>query len=155
MISAMFSLINIKVMKKINFLGLVFLASLLLVFSCNKEESVPGNSLSTADKDKGMLTAVSWVMTSRIENGVSVFIPDCEKDDIYTFSKDGTFSHDIGSLTCGTETNSSGTWTLSPDLNFTFSGTPMGFVITSNKLVLSLYNGDIDIITQEMDFVAR
>jgi hypothetical protein len=82
---------------------------------------------------------------------VAVVIPVCKKDDIYTFSSDGTFSHNVGMLTCGTETNSSGTWSLSLDLFFTFNGAPMGMEITNNKLRLWQSNLDGD-ITTEMTF---
>ena len=96
-------------MKRINYLVLIVFGLTMSVSSCQKEESTSDKILSTSEEEKQMLTAQSWKLSSLIENRVEVVIPDCEKDDVYTFSENGTFSHDVGALICGGETNSSGT----------------------------------------------
>ena len=142
-------------MKRINYLLFLVFALTISFSSCKKDESTSGEILSDAEKEKQLLTAQSWKISSHIENMVAVDIPDCEKDDIYTFSVNGTFSHNVGALTCGAETNSSGTWSLSLDLFFTFNGAPMGMEITNSKLRLwqSDFDGDISVITTEMTFI--
>ena len=146
-------------MKKIKYVVLFVFALTMSVASCEKDESTSDKTLSTSEKEKQMLTEGSWTMTSNIENGVAVVIPDCEKDDVYTFSTNDTYSHNVGTVICSGETNSSGTWSLSLDLNFTFNGVPMGFNITNSRLALSQYNYNLDsevydIIT-EMIFIPR
>ena len=140
-------------MKKINYLNFVVFALTMSVSSCKKDESTSDLTLSTSEKDKQILTSQSWKISSKIENMVAIVIPDCEKDDVYTFSADGTFSHNVGALICGAETNSSGTWNLSLDLNFTFNGAPMALEITNSKLVLSEW--DLNDITDQMTFIPR
>ena len=139
-------------MKRINYLLLFLFALTMSVTSCKKDESTSGETISDAEKEIQKLTAKSWKISSHIENMVAVVIPDCEKDDIYAFSSDGTFSHNVGTLVCGAETNSSGTWSLSLDLFFTFNGVPMASEITNNKLRLWQSNLDGD-ITTEMTFI--
>jgi len=138
-------------MKRINHLVLFVFALTVSVSSCKKEESTSDIKLPTSKKEKDMLTSVSWTMTSHIENGVIVNNPDCEKDDIFIFLANGTYSHDIGAVICRDETNSSGTWSLSLDknYNFIFNGVPMWMEITKSKLVLfqSNSNWDYDVTT--------
>jgi Lipocalin-like domain len=140
-------------MNKVNYLLLLVFAVTLSISSCKKDESTPAKTLSTSEKEKLMLTAGSWKMTSYIEKEVAVVIPDCEKDDVYTFSPDGTYLHNVGTVICGGESNSSGTWGLTLDLMFTFDGAPMGIEITNSKLVLAkAFDIDGNTIT-EMTFV--
>ena len=85
-----------------------FLVSLLVFTSCKKDE--------TALSKKEMLTAKTWNLQSSKTNGVAVVSTDCEKDDILTFSTNGTYSIDPGVKKC-TEIDKieSGPWSLSAD----------------------------------------
>lgn len=141
-------------MKKINYVVLFVFALVISVSSCKKDESTSDKILSTSEQEKQMLTAHSWKLSSLIENRDTVVVPDCEKDDVYTFLADGTFSHEVGALICASETNSSGTWNLTLDLRFTFNGIPTGFVITDSKLVLET-KVDIDGTITAMTLVPR
>ena len=136
-------------MKKIYYLVLFSFALTLVISSCKKEESTPDGILTTAEFTKKMVTAVPWKLSSDIENYVAVAVPDCEKDDYYTFSTDGTYSHNVGTLTCNGETNSSGTWSLSEDVHYiVVDGVYMG-TVTTKKLVLSQLDTDQNIISQK------
>jgi hypothetical protein len=147
-------------MKKIYYLVYFVFALTMSVSSCKKDETTSGETLSTADQMKKMLTAQPWTMISKIENADTIAIIDCERDDVYTFSVNGTFSHQVGTLICNGETNSSGTWTLSLDAStFTLDYIPMEIKFTNSKLVISryTYNPDFDesIITDQMSFIPK
>jgi Lipocalin-like domain len=78
---------------------------------------------------------VTWVITSRVQNGSAPSLPECAKDDSLIFRKDGKFD----SLIAGTQCNPSevdvkdGTFALSADKNvITF--TVLGFSYTGKLL---------------------
>ena len=132
-------------MKRINYLLLVVFALTMSVTSCKKDESLSEERLSTSERKKVMLTAVSWVKSSYLESGVTAALPDCEKDDVYTFFTDGTVSYQVDELICGGETNGSGTWSLSRDGKaLTLDGIIFAMQITDSTLALSLYHLEDD-----------
>ena len=100
--------LNYSYMKSTKYLILFIFALALTASSCKKDEE-------TLSK-KEMLTAKSWNLQSSTTNGVAVVSTDCEKDDILTFSTNGTYSIDPGVKKC-TEIDKieSGPWSLSAD----------------------------------------
>jgi hypothetical protein len=147
-------------MKKINYLVFFVFVLTMSVSSCKKDETNSGETLSTSEQMKKLLTSKPWTMISKIENADTVAISDCEKDDVYTFSADGTYLHQVGTNICNGETDSSGTWTLSMDArDFTMDGNLVGIKITNNNLVLtwSTYNfqNDENIVNQQLAFIPK
>jgi hypothetical protein len=137
-----------EAMKKFNYVLFFGLALTMSVSSCKKDESTPDGILTTAEFTKKLVTAVPWQLISDIENYVAVAVPACEQDDYYTFSTDGTYSHNVGTQICHGETNSSGTWTLAPDVHNIFvDGKYMG-TVTTTKLVLSEFDNDENVISE-------
>lgn len=141
-------------MKKINYLVLFVFALMMSVSSCKKDESTPAKVLSTQERNKEMIIAVSWKISSHKEYGASV-LQNCEKDDIYTFNADGTFSHNVGSLICNGETNFSGSWIIYPDgtVSLTSGSTTLGMEVTSNQLVLSQYDPKYDELSYQLTLI--
>ena len=140
-------------MKTINFLILFVFALTMSVSSCKKDESISEERLSTSEKRKEMLTAESWVKLYYRESEDTIAVPDCEKDDIYTFLADGTVLYQVDVLICGGETNGSGTWSLSRDGKIlTLDGINMAIEITEGRLVLSQYHMEDD-SSSEIAFV--
>lgn len=76
--------------------GTVFCSTLL--FSCKKDDDDQDNLSSKAT----LLTAQSWVSADFLINDTSffAFIPDCEKDNRFTFSSTGNFTEDEGPTKC-------------------------------------------------------
>ncbi len=93
-------------MKKLNYLALFLLTSLIgiLVSSCSKEE-IQG------DLTKAAMMVKNWKMTSQ----APIDLLDCQKDDVWDFKADGTYTINVGSDICFAETNQSGEWQLSTD----------------------------------------
>jgi hypothetical protein len=141
-------------MKKIHYFIIFGLVLTLSVSSCKKDESTPDGILTTAEFTKKMLIAVPWKISSDFENEVEVVIPDCEKDDFITFLADGTYSHDVGTLICNGETNSSGTWSLAEDVHHIYVDGKYTGTVTTKKLVLGQWDIDGNIIS-ERTFVPR
>lgn len=82
-------------MKKILFVFLIGVSTLLTLDSCKKDDE----SKSKTD----LLTAGSWVQVGATEDGEDVWATDydaCEKDDITTFNADGTYKIDEGATKC-------------------------------------------------------
>jgi hypothetical protein len=146
-------------MKKIYYLIFCVFALSLFVSSCKKDET-SGETLSTAVQMKKLLTSGSWTMISKIENADTVAVPDCEKDDVYTFNADGSYTHQVGTLLCNGEADSTGTWNLSLDArDFTMNGNPVGLKVTNSQLVLTWstfdFRNDETIINEQLAFVPR
>lgn len=122
-------------MKSIKYLVLLVLALTLTVASCKKDEVVMTK--------KEMLTAKSWKLLSSKENGVTIEIEVCEKDDVLTFLTNGTYTFSPGANKCYTDdVIQTGTWSLSTDEKFlTIDGEGEGIMtiveLTKSKLVLS------------------
>jgi hypothetical protein len=91
-------------MKSLNYLVFIVFTLAIAVISCIKDDS-------TTSPESEMLTAKSWKLTSVKINGTES-LKDCNKDDITTYSADGTFLINVGSTTCNGESNQSGTWSL-------------------------------------------
>lgn len=144
-------------MKKINYLMLFVFALMMSVSSCKKDESTPDKILSTKERNKEMIIAVSWKLSSHIVYGASVAIQACEKDDIYTFNADGTSSHNVGSLICNGETNSAGSWIIYPDgtVLLTFGSATLGMEVTSSQMILSQYDPKYDEILDQLTLIPK
>jgi hypothetical protein len=140
-------------MKKNNYLMLFVLAVMISVLSCKKDESTSGTALTSQERNKEIIIASSWRISSQVKYDAAVTIQDCEKDDLYTFSADGTFTDNVGSLTCNGETNSSGTWIIYADGTglLTFSTGSMGIHIFKSQLVLT--DANLDGITNQLTLI--
>lgn len=134
-------------MKSIKYLVLLVLALTLTVTSCKKDKV-------TLTK-KEMLTAKSWKLLSSKENGVSIVLEDCEKDDVLTLASDGTYTYNPGANKCYTDdTIQTGSWSLSSDekyLTIDMDGIMTIVELTESKLVLSI---TYETFSSEMTFVA-
>jgi hypothetical protein len=126
-------------MKKINFLLLFVFSLTISILSCKKDESTPAKGLTTQERNIEMITGANWKISSQIKYDAEVVLQDCEKDDIFSFSADGTFTENVGSLICNGETNSSGTWIINIDgTGLLTTGTiTMGMNIYKSQLVLT------------------
>ena len=104
------------------------------VSSCKKDE--------TNKSAKEILMSKSWKMSSSKLNGVET-IEDCVKDDFLTFAANGTYTYNVGAITCSEyDTSYSGTWTLSADgKTITVDGEPGTVVITENQIVATTMFG--------------
>jgi hypothetical protein len=131
-------------MKSLNYLLLFVIALALTVPSCKKDTK----------SGKEILTSVSWKETSVKINGAVQTIADCAKDDYLTFITDGTYTYNVGALTCyDGDVSYSGTWTLSADeKTLTVDGDPASVVITESKIVVTVIDGSDTI---EMVFVPK
>lgn len=113
------------------------IAATLTFTSCKKDEE-----LSKTE----MLTTGSWIQVGATEDGQDVWdadYEDCEKDDITTFSSDGTFTIDEGATKCNPsdpQISDSGTWELSSDeKTITIKGFPAEIItLTSADLVVKI-----------------
>jgi hypothetical protein len=128
-------------MKSLNYLVFIVFSVAIIFISCKKDDS------DTLTPEK-MLTSKSWKLTS-VKMGGTDFLQDCNKDDITTFSIDGTILVTAGSVTCSGETNQSGTWRLEDDgktivISINYSFASYNIEITENKLTLE-YNDFISI----------
>jgi hypothetical protein len=141
---------NQETMKKINYLLLFVFTLTMSISSCKKDESTSAKVLTTQERNKEIIIASSWKISSQVKYDASVAIQDCEKDDLYTFFADGTFTGNVGSLICNGETNSSGTWIIYADGTglLTFSTTTMGINIFNSQLVLT--DANLDGITNQL-----
>ena len=122
-------------MKSINYLVLFVFALVVTCYACKKDTSSPLTP-------KEMVTAHSWKLSSlKINNVESVM--DCDKDDILTFSANGTYLMNVGSITCyANDSNSSGTWSVTGDGKTMMIDTESAAsVITASKIVLTIING--------------
>ena len=141
-------------MKKI-YLALFVFVLMMSVSSCKKDESTTANVLSTQEKNREMIIGVSWKISSHKAYGASV-MQDCEKDDIYTFNDDGSFSLNVGSLICNGETNASGSWIIYPDgtVTLSYGSTTVGMVVAnSQELVLSQYDVKYDEMSYQLTLI--
>jgi hypothetical protein len=140
-------------MKKNNYLLLFVFALVMAVLSCKKDESTPPKVLTTQEIKKEMIVAASWKISSQVKYDASVPVQNCEKDDVFVFNFDGTFSHNVGSLICNGETNSTGTWIIYPDGSglLTSGTTTMGIIITKNQVVLT--DANLDGITNQLTLI--
>ena len=80
--------LNLK--KNFTLLTILMLALVFVGTSCKKDDE---------KTSKDFLTANSWKMTGYTIAGISD-LDDCDKDDIYTFDKDGKFHFDEGATKC-------------------------------------------------------
>ncbi len=99
---------------------------------------------------KDYLAAHDWKVTEREQANVSI-IQDCEKDDIYTFHKDGEFHFDQGATKCF-ETDLQqlpGTWSLST------STTPETLTITFDSGLRTAIEGKISELSDDRFVVTR
>jgi hypothetical protein len=134
-------------MKAINYLFLFVFVLTISVSSCKKDEVATDDNLPSEDKaaqQKEWLTEKSWKISSSnpVNGGVAYTISDCLSDDVFTFSSDGTLSHNVGIVKCDTqETNQSGSWAASYDGNtFSIQGLspqliPDQVIVSKDKIV--------------------
>lgn len=97
-----------KKMKSLKFFSLLILVLTILTTSCKKDET------KVYSKSE-ILTAHPWKKVSFTANGVSD-LADFEKDDIITFSTNGTITLNPGLIKAdNNDVGLSGTWSLSDD----------------------------------------
>jgi len=96
-------------MKKFaSMIAIALLATSMLVSSCKDDDPAPSKT--------DLLTAKSWVVSAgEIEYSGQRFpypaiVQDCDKDDVTTFTKDGKFTTNVGTVLCDTEKNYGGVW---------------------------------------------
>lgn len=108
-----------------------------------RNSSIP--PIDTLSVPEEILTLGSWKMSSNKENGVTVTIPECYKDDFIIFASNGKYLFNVGSANCGPdEFNQGGTWTLADDgKTFTFDDIPMLIDITQNRLIMTQAEGGV------------
>lgn len=129
-------------MKSIKYLVLFVFALVVTFYACKKDSSSPLTP-------KDMVTAHSWKVSSVKVNNVET-IKDCKKDDILTFSANGTYLVNVGSKTCTVdEANYSGTWSVTGDgKTMVLDTDSSSSVITESKLILTIILGtETDIVT--------
>ncbi len=132
-------------MKKINYLVLFVFALTVSASSCKKDELTSYEGLSTWEKEKELLTAKSWVRSYILLNKDTIAVADCDSGYVYTFLADGTVLYHHDANICGSETNISGTWSLSSDGKIlTLDSINWAIEITEDKLTLSMYHFDDD-----------
>lgn len=122
-------------MKSINYLVLFVFALVVTCYACKKDTSSPLTP-------KEMVTAHSWKLSSLKINNVE-FVKDCDKDDILTFSANGTYLMNVGSITCNAyDSNYSGAWSVTGDgKTMVIDTDSAASVITASKIVLTMING--------------
>lgn len=109
-------------MKKITLL--LLLATLIGFGACKKD-----NNTATPKTKKELLTAKVWKQTARtitpaievdgkLENDLFAHDDACDKDDLYRYKADNTFSYEEGATKCdptSPDIYDTGTWTFSSD----------------------------------------
>jgi hypothetical protein len=120
-----------KTKNSIWLIPLIVMGLVLILSSCKKTEE----KTSTLTP-KEILTSKPWKITSEKVNGVETLV-NCEKDDVLTFLANGTYTYNIGANKCDpSETNYTGTWTLSDDgKTIVFDGDNGTAVITESQVV--------------------
>lgn len=91
------------------------------------------------------MTSKQWKLSSYKDNGTTVALLDCEKDNVLNLSSNGTYTTNPGVYKCDVdETIETGTWSLSVDeKSIIVDGTPMTIVeLTESKFVLSMVDGN-------------
>lgn len=104
-------ILTMKISLKVLAIGIVAVSSGLT--ACKKDN--PSPVINTE-----LLTIKSWIKTKAeiTYSGITVdatetIIPDCQKDDITTFAKDGTYNVSVGADDCkGTAEDETGTWSF-------------------------------------------
>ena len=138
---------------RIRILTFVSIVAPLCLASCKKDNPSP---VTNTD----LLTSKSWIKTKAevTYSGIMVdvtssVIPSCQKDDITTFAKDGTYKVSVGADDCGgTATDQTGTWSLTnngstlhvtADVN-SFDATILALTATTLKGSVQQDNVDIN-----------
>ena len=113
----------------------------LLGTSCKKDDE---------KTTKDYLIAHDWKVTEHEQANVSV-IADCEKDDIYTFSKDGSHAFDQGNTKCfQTDLQQlPGTWALSSSTD------PETLTITYESGLRNAIEGQVTELAEDRFVVTR
>lgn len=114
------------------------------------------SSCGDDDGDSLDITGDAWSLTSLRtdidgDGTLEESAEDCDKDDLITFSDDGTWNSDEGATKCdpADPQTSTGTWELSSD-NSTFTITEGG--LTTQSEVISISNNRIE-LRDEIDFL--
>jgi lipocalin-like protein len=127
---------------------IVILAILALVFSACKKDS---------DKDKpktntDLLTQASWKFSSASASGfgdVSSQIPDCYKDNTYTFVSDGSGNTNESTNVCSPSTAGTFTWSFMNNETTLHISTPLFTGGSSDFTIISLNETNL-IVSQTM-----
>jgi hypothetical protein len=125
-----------KTKNRIWLIPLIVMGLLLILSSCKKKED------TSALTPKEILTSKSWKIASMKVNGVET-LENCEKDDVLTFLANGIYTYNVGTNKCDpSETNYTGTWTLSDDgKTMVFDGDNGTAVITESQVVATYLSG--------------
>lgn len=118
--------------------------STLFLTSCKKDN----NEETKTD----IVTQSSWKYETRgVDSdgdlkltGNEIVLQDCEKDDVYTFSKNGTALYNLGADNCGASVSSfETTWTFfDNETAFDFKGDKMKIIsLTKDKFELHVTGG--------------
>ena len=132
--------------KQLAFLNIAFIASILVLSSCQKEDNIPVPKTKTQ-----LLSQSSWRFKNATASGtdISASLPACQKDNIITFAAAGTGTLDEGATKCNAPDpqTTSLTWSfLSGETVLRvsialFSGTGNDFTLislTETELVVSI-----------------
>ncbi|HYG03357.1 MAG TPA: lipocalin family protein [Chryseosolibacter sp.] len=113
----------------------------ILFISCKEDEPAPSKT--------PLLVATSWeVVSYEIGGGDGTLeVDECETDNIYTFSSDGSFLVQTGELKCDeTETDAGGSWNFEANesiLSMRFPGEEASdweiLELSENSLRISIY----------------
>ena len=123
-------LLKCEIMKNlIKLTGLGLILILVSFQSCKKDE---------AKSETEILTSTKWKWTSITVNGTEV-IDDCQKDDIFIFATDSTYTVDPGKIRCDPDDKTrTDTWYLSDNGKslFLFGSLCSIVAVTEKKLVV-------------------
>ena len=127
---------------------IVILAISVLVFSACKKDSDNDKPKTNTD----LLTQASWKFSSASASGfgdVSSQVPDCYKDNIYTFVADGTGSTDESTNVCSPSTAGAFTWSFMNNETTLHVSTPLFTGGSSDFTIMTLNETNL-IVSQTM-----
>lgn len=122
-------------MNKIKLFGIVAVTVMFGLSSCGKYEDGPGLSL----RSKKARVEGEWKLSSQTYNGANEPLDADDKDDTYTFTKDGKVEiQDPGNTTI------TGDWVFdSKKENITITFTTLGFSFSQKVKILELRNNQM------------
>jgi hypothetical protein len=100
---------SMRVKQILNSFYVVLVVSVfLLIVACEKETTVLSK--------KSILVSHNWAWSTFKHNGIETSLQDCEKDDYYLFSSNGTYQFIATRVKCSKLTSDKrSTWSLSSD----------------------------------------
>ncbi len=99
-----------------NFLKILVLGGMAVspgLVSCKKDSPSPVTNTDLLTTKKWMKTKAEVTYSGITVDATATIIPACQKDDVTTFAKDGTYTVSVGTDDCGgTAGNETGTWSI-------------------------------------------